>query len=69
MCFSLERNFQKERKNVETEKLKYIKKLTLNMRKAENDQQTESLQLSLETGNGPKNEETESKTKERKVLT
>ena len=46
-----------------TEKLKVIKKLTLNMKKRvkkkeENDQQTENLQLFLETGNGPKNDET-----------
>ena len=45
-----------------TEKLKVIKKLTLNMKKRvkkkeENDQQTENLQLFLETGNGPKNDE------------
>ena len=38
-------------------------------KKEENDQQTWNLKLSPQTGNGPKNEETESKTKERKVLT
>ena len=56
--FSLERNFHYESRNVETENLKVIKKLTLNMikqvKKRGNDQQTENLQLFLKTGNGPK---------------
>ena len=56
-----------------TEKLKVIKKLTLNMKKRvkkkeENDQQTENLQLFLETGNGPKNEETNQQTENLKLF-
>ena len=46
---------------METEKLKVIKKLTLNMKKGSkkgNDQQTENLKTFLKTGKGPKNDET-----------